>query len=465
MEGPEAPPLVSEEPSPPEVREVRAPFAWILLGLFFAFLIVTQVMAAETGKKPAVNESESVGAIKQALLTRYLLKKTESITPKTTVRRDPDSRILSLYDVLNKQTVLTPSDAKIELAIGGLLKKPASPKALKTLSDSKDPADHVYAKVFDGSPIDLGWVERSRKDFPSNFLGRVVLAEARERAGSKGEISRIVDDRDVAFTSFVTVAGSLVIIVGLAMLLFGVISLFARMKPAGPPCGVVSSGMSDRLAMRMALFLLTFTGVEMVVVPLVRGRVESGVGTLLIEIGTLVVTVLLCSVPIFGFADPAKRLIGTTKNWPKLVGMGILGFCANAPLTILLALAAQQAFRNLPAPSHPINEQLGLGASPITLLTIFATVSLLAPVLEELTFRGILFPAMTRYMKPVLAMLVSGLLFGAIHPQGPILWAALGSVGFVSAYLAYQTGSLVPSMVMHAVHNSAILCVSMALLY
>jgi membrane protease YdiL (CAAX protease family) len=96
---------------------------------------------------------------------------------------------------------------------------------------------------------------------------------------------------------------------------------------------------------------------------------------------------------------------------------------------------------------------------------MYVLVSVMAPLIEETAFRGLLFPALSRYLSPAASILLSGFMFGAIHPQGPLLWAALGGIGAVAALLSYLTGSLIPSMVMHACQNFCVLTLSVVLLY
>lgn len=78
-----------------------------------------------------------------------------------------------------------------------------------------------------------------------------------------------------------------------------------------------------------------------------------------------------------------------------------------------------------------------------------------APFFEELAFRGLLFNALLRYMPVWLAMLVSAALFGLAHMQAGNAGAVapLVGAGLVLTAVYYRTGSLVASMVTHAVFN------------
>jgi sodium transport system permease protein len=85
----------------------------------------------------------------------------------------------------------------------------------------------------------------------------------------------------------------------------------------------------------------------------------------------------------------------------------------------------------------------------ITLLLIAA----LPAVCEELAFRGFILSGFRRFRSKWSAILVSSLFFGATHAifQQSIVAFLLGSViGFV----AVQTGSLLPGVLFHVIHNS-----------
>jgi membrane protease YdiL (CAAX protease family) len=57
----------------------------------------------------------------------------------------------------------------------------------------------------------------------------------------------------------------------------------------------------------------------------------------------------------------------------------------------------------------------------------------------------------------------SSLLFAMVHPTGVPAWPALAAIGAMAALLTFQTRSLVPSIVMHAVHNGTLLLLNLLL--
>jgi membrane protease YdiL (CAAX protease family) len=85
---------------------------------------------------------------------------------------------------------------------------------------------------------------------------------------------------------------------------------------------------------------------------------------------------------------------------------------------------------------------------PIILLAVA-----IAPVAEELAFRGYLYGVIKRFFGAVPALLLSGILFALIHLNLPSFFPLL-VLGWVFA-LAYElSGSLLVPMTMHALFNA-----------
>ena len=84
----------------------------------------------------------------------------------------------------------------------------------------------------------------------------------------------------------------------------------------------------------------------------------------------------------------------------------------------------------------------------------------LAPaIIEELCFRGFLFSALLKVMSPTRVIVVTSLLFGLFHVlTGNALlierFIPTTLLGLLLGWIAYRTGSVVPGMLMHFVHNA-----------
>jgi membrane protease YdiL (CAAX protease family) len=90
----------------------------------------------------------------------------------------------------------------------------------------------------------------------------------------------------------------------------------------------------------------------------------------------------------------------------------------------------------------------------------FVVVALLAPVVEEITFRGLGYRLLEPFGKWTAVLLV-GLLFGLAHGLVEAL-PILAAFGAGLAYVRMRTGSVYPGMIVHAAFNSLVLIVAVA---
>jgi membrane protease YdiL (CAAX protease family) len=93
--------------------------------------------------------------------------------------------------------------------------------------------------------------------------------------------------------------------------------------------------------------------------------------------------------------------------------------------------------------------------SEVVKLAVAAT--LLAPVAEEIFFRGILLPAFARVMDGRAAIFLQAMCFGAIHVDSWNTWPLaipLAVVGWATGWIYVRTGSLAAPIVLHAVFNA-----------
>ncbi|MDB5028904.1 MAG: Abortive infection protein [Candidatus Eremiobacteraeota bacterium] len=127
-------------------------------------------------------------------------------------------------------------------------------------------------------------------------------------------------------------------------------------------------------------------------------------------------------------------------------------------VAMVLAATAVAAFQEsfLHVKADEVQVQMLRKASGSVLAGLVFLACVAAPFFEELTFRGFIFNAFLRYMPWWAAALVSGIIFGGVHwlpgNNGAILPLAAG--GVVLAVVYYRSGSLVSSMITHALFNT-----------
>ena len=148
-------------------------------------------------------------------------------------------------------------------------------------------------------------------------------------------------------------------------------------------------------------------------------------------------------------ARAAVRELGLVSFKPSAFGWILVGLFATYVATALFAELVVQPEQ------EDISGDLGVGDETL-LVAVVAVVLMvgLAPVAEELFFRGMLFSGLRDRMSPWPAALLAGLIFGSIHaPSGLTAVVPLAALGVMFCWLYERTGSLWPSVIAHAINN------------
>jgi membrane protease YdiL (CAAX protease family) len=142
-------------------------------------------------------------------------------------------------------------------------------------------------------------------------------------------------------------------------------------------------------------------------------------------------------------------------RWPRHV---LLGLCAGLAAVPALLLMNKLCYHGLKA----------LGQEPVQQITVQILQDLqgwlrracfgisaivLAPVAEEIIFRGVLYPALRQRGHPHVALVASSLLFAFIH-SNVMTFVPLFVFALTLVWLAERTDGLVASITAHAVFNS-----------
>jgi uncharacterized protein len=135
------------------------------------------------------------------------------------------------------------------------------------------------------------------------------------------------------------------------------------------------------------------------------------------------------------------------QNWAMLAAAGVA-----------LAFAVLVLGRFLPMPKQlPIEEFFKDRTSAFIMLGFGV---LIAPVVEELFFRGLLYPVLNRSLGPWFALTVTSLLFAMLHAgQLALAWAPLMSlflVGMALTVVRARFQSVAASTVVHMSYNAAL---------
>jgi membrane protease YdiL (CAAX protease family) len=96
---------------------------------------------------------------------------------------------------------------------------------------------------------------------------------------------------------------------------------------------------------------------------------------------------------------------------------------------------------------------LGISFDPFFIVVVVLTVCLLAPVCEELFFRGALYGWMRGRLPALVAVPVSAIIFAGAHVIVPLI-PTLFVFGLGAAWIRERTGSTLNSFAMHATQNT-----------
>ena len=153
------------------------------------------------------------------------------------------------------------------------------------------------------------------------------------------------------------------------------------------------------------------------------------------------------------------RGLGLTRLAPQSLALGLLGLIPLLGLGSLWVWVAEQLV-------GPVEDQQLLqllhGEAPVLAVGIAIYGVLVAPVVEEIVFRGLLLPPLTERLGAPVGIFLSALLFGALHLSDPVAVPPLIALGVWLAFLRHRSGALWPVILVHAVNNA--LAVGAALL-
>ncbi|MBY0546878.1 MAG: CPBP family intramembrane metalloprotease [Candidatus Obscuribacterales bacterium] len=157
------------------------------------------------------------------------------------------------------------------------------------------------------------------------------------------------------------------------------------------------------------------------------------------------------------------RFKTATSGPVRLILYGPLFWSACIPLVVLTSVIAGQMGSK--GSDNPVLAQIvsaAKGPDTIVVLLLFLTIAVMAPICEEIIFRGFLFGVLRKNAGTFIALMGSALVFAGIHlDKGGMLM--LFAIGFVLALCYERTRSLVPCMIAHGLWNGGTLVMSLVI--
>lgn len=153
-------------------------------------------------------------------------------------------------------------------------------------------------------------------------------------------------------------------------------------------------------------------------------------------------------------ASIGEELGWNTHRLGKNLLYGIVGYGIALPLMLLASFAGPQIFRHAPTPSNPAIPLLANASSFWVQALLVGLATIAAPLTEEFLFRGVFYNAAKLRLGIWPAILLTGFIFGFVHPVGIAEMLPLAVLGGVFAWIAETRKSLAPSMVAHCLQNT-----------
>lgn len=158
---------------------------------------------------------------------------------------------------------------------------------------------------------------------------------------------------------------------------------------------------------------------------------------------------------VIGVSPPVLR-----RDGPVVVRLGLVAggtFAVLLGVLLAVAAAAPEWFGAKPGDS-PFGTVLGKFGTGGTGLLSLLNICLIAPVVEEVWFRGWLYPVLRSWLPKWVAVVGSALVFALAHTSSPLdhfpLSQLIGGVVFAVAY--EKTGSLTAPVVLHVLGNASL---------
>lgn len=156
----------------------------------------------------------------------------------------------------------------------------------------------------------------------------------------------------------------------------------------------------------------------------------------------------------FGVARPgsiaAPGEMGLRRSLIPPFKPAALAYLAYIGCAVLIALLVQPE-------QEDVTDELGYGESALADVAIGFLIIGVAPITEEIFFRGFMFAGLRRGLPFVVAAAMSAGLWGLFHYTGAGTWGVvlqLAAFGIILSWLYERTGSLWPPIAVHALNNA-----------
>lgn len=221
------------------------------------------------------------------------------------------------------------------------------------------------------------------------------------------------------------------------------------------PAHAVRWGVTDAIAVIAVAHVLALFWVSLM---LAAGVISSG------DAPVSIVGLVLGNLGLWAGYLGGPIVVASRKGLGAISDYGASIEWKDIPLGLIVGVLAQVALLPLlyvpigwfidGDPSASARELIDAVDGSLDALLLILSAAVLAPLLEELAYRGLFLRALLRRMGTAPAVTISALVFAAVHLE-PLLIPGLFLFGVLAAVLALRSGRLGPAWAMHIGFNVA----------
>ena len=467
------PPLIEEAPAPGEPGSIKpesyiAPrnfSGWISLALIFALLLAlnfADIHATKMNKEPSARPyAEQELAIRGVMSAHNLMDEAKTLNPE--IAKPDKNELEDTEKKLSEKAAADPAAARLLVVAKGEQAERISDEDLANATRQNTNPTTAFATIYQSKKLSTERANSLASQLPdTEWAYKAAKAHAFELAGDKSYKKELAP----AWKAVLLIFFFMLILAGCVAGVIVWILYYNRRQmglsvPLGHPATPMSPAEADRFAIRASWLMVAF-----VVGQIIGGGafLHSSKAAMLAAITglSLMGVLAVCTLPVGGMHISFRRIGIRADQIGKDILWGLIGYAALIPILVITFVIGFQLMKIFGQSTHPVTELLESSPNFYLVAAIFFAASIGAPIMEEIIFRGTLFPAFGTITKsPVWGIVISSFLFAALHPQGVPLWLGLGSVGAMNCMLAYQRRSLIPSMVLHFTHNTLLVVIGL----
>lgn len=330
------------------------------------------------------------------------------------------------------------------------------------------------------NPKKVGYYVNEINNLKLGSFAPIALADVYKLKGGEKYQSQYQIEKDKIFTkSIISLAGlliglgffTIILLAGTIILIVYVILYFrnkrrlrqTQLQAADEMSPIDKSYMSGYLIEAFLVFLISEMAVSLLFSSLIfiMGMREI-ISSQILLVLSLISEIISAAITLFYLRNRLSlrnwsiKVIGLTKGKiPKNIGWGFAGYAASIPLMLFASSISKVVDTYIPTPPNSIAPKLLQSSDAFSRIIIFLLVSVLAPVLEEVFFRGILFTSFRKKWNVTTGLILSSVLFALLHPF-PLSFLPIFVLGSVYTILTIECKSLIPNIIAHSLNNTII---------